>query len=119
MRVRVAEEREILDDEQSGLCHRKVLDPFYEQHSLRFPGARWTLDRGLSKLGRAFEKQVFLEAHQLVLGSNATAKRLKLRRARYDQAMYPSDRKKAFKKIIKDCYLLLKYTEMCLFSSQF
>ncbi len=77
------------------------------------PGPGRTLGRGLSKLGRGFEKRLFRKAHKWGFGPNATAKRLESRLSKYDQRMNPSDRKKAFKKIIEDCHRLLKYSERC------
>ncbi len=79
------------------------------------PGPGRTLDRFLGKLGRAVEKPIFCKAHKLGFGPKATAIRLNSRIAKYDQAMDPSDRRKAWKNIIKDCHRLLKYTERCIF----
>lgn len=81
------------------------------------PGLGRTLGRGLSKLGRGFEKRLFRKAHRLGLGPNATAKRLESHLAKYDQEVNPSDREKTMEKIVKDCYRLLKYTEGCAFYS--
>lgn len=77
------------------------------------PGLGRTLGLGLSILGRAFEEQLFRKAHKLGLGPNATACRLESRMAQFDQVVNPSDREKAKKKIVKDCYRILKYMNEC------